>query len=125
MKNNRLYSRYTIRCYGDITDNKYRNIRFVMNDISAGGMNITTEQEITDEKALTIHLDMTKILLPRKQLKGVIVRKKKDQSSYNYGIRFHEISHMEIVEIDEYLRFRHYSALVHIVENPSENIYLR
>lgn len=126
MKNNRHYNRYSVKCSGDITDSSHQNYRFIMNDISAGGMNITTDKEVKDESVLTIHFDFSGIhLLRSKHLKGVVVRKKTDNAIYNYGIRFYDLTNMEIVEIDEYLRFRHFSSLVHMVENPSEDIYMR
>lgn len=123
MINNRLYNRYSVTCNGEITDNSHHNYSFVMNDMSAGGMSITTDKEILDENALTIHFDISQFHLPRTtQLRGTVVRKIADHSIYNYGIRFFDVTSMEIIEIDEYLRFRHYSALVHMVENPTENI---
>lgn len=109
-----------------MTDGSHHNYTFVMNDISAGGMSITTDKEIIDENALAISLDISQILLPHMtQLKGAVVRKTSDQSVYNYGIRFFDVTSMQIIEIDEYLRFRHFSSLVHVVENPTENLYMR
>ena len=126
MKNKREYKRYAVKCNGNITDNNYHNYSFFMNDISAGGMNISTDKEMTDENALSIQFDILEFLLPRKlQLKGVVVHKKEDTSIYNYGIRFFNLTSMEIVEIDEYLRFRHHSSLVHMVENPGEDSDMR
>lgn len=126
MKNNRHYNRYSVKCNGEITDIRHHNFRFVMNDISAGGMNITTDKELTDENLLTINFDISGIRLPRATpLKGVVVRTKADKAVYNYGIRFHDVTTMEIIEIDEYLRFKHFSSLVHIVENPTEDLYRR
>ncbi len=126
MKNNREYNRYSVKCSGDITDSRHNNYKFVMNNISAGGMSITTDEEMIEENELTILFDMCDIMLPRtKQLKGRIVRKKADDPVYNYGIRFTDVTSMEVVEMDEYLRFRHYSALVHMVDNPVEGTYMR
>lgn len=126
MKNNRHYNRYSVKCNGNITDNSHHNYRFIMNDISAAGMNITTDKEVTDEKPLTIHFDISGIHLPRtKHLKGEVVRKKADNSVHNYGIRFIDLTNMEIVEIDEYLRSRHYSSLVHMVDNSLDDAYMR
>lgn len=126
MKNNRLYNRYSVKCSGNIVDNSLRNYRFVMNNISACGMNITTEKKIVDENTLTIYFDQGEIIFPHiKQLKGRIVRKKTDDSVYNYAVRFFNVTNMEIVEIDEYLRFRHFSSLVNMIENPNESAYMR
>ena len=122
MKNKREYKRYSVKCNGDITDNSFQNYRFIMNDISAGGMNITTDKEIKDENTLSIYFDILGVLLPRAtQIKGRVVRKNEDTAVYSYGIRFYNLTNMEIIEIDEYLRFRHYSSLVHMVENPVED----
>ena len=122
MKNNREYRRYAVKCNGNITDSNYHDFSFFMNDISAGGMSITTDGEIKDEQALSIQFDILEVLLPRKlQLKGVVVHKKAHKSVHQYGIRFFNLTTMEIVEIDEYLRFRHYSSLVHMVDNPTED----
>jgi c-di-GMP-binding flagellar brake protein YcgR len=121
MINNRQYDRYPIKCNGEISVDSHQNYKFIMNDISAGGMNITTDREMKEENPLTIQLDGSQIPLPHtKQLHGVIVRKDGDNTSFNYGIRFIDLSNMEITEIDQYLRDMHFTSLVNMVDNPKK-----
>jgi c-di-GMP-binding flagellar brake protein YcgR len=120
MKNNRRYKRYSIRCNGKISDD-HHNYKFIMNDISAGGMKITTDSDMKDANPLTIQLDASQIPLPHsEQLQGVIVRKEEDNTGFSYGIRFLGLSNTDSVELDDYLGGSRFSALVHMVENPSE-----
>jgi c-di-GMP-binding flagellar brake protein YcgR len=119
MNDNRLYKRYEIQCNGSILSGSHQNYEFITNNISAGGMSITTDREVADESPVTIMLDVTNLLLPRAQLQGMIVRKDADDSAFNYGIRFMDLSNLEIAEIDEHLRDTHFSSLTHRVENPA------
>lgn len=120
MKNNRQYNRYSIKCSGEMSDECCQDYKFIMNDISAGGMRITTDMEMADESPLTIQLDMSQILPPHtKTLQGTVVHKKEENAVFVYGIQFLGMTNTETEEIDEYLRDRHYSSLVHIVENPA------
>lgn len=106
MKNMRHYKRYAVKCSGFIIDGSLRHIRFHVNDISAGGMNIDTDKEIKDAHALTIHFDFTGMLLPHaKELRGIAVRKKVRSGVFNYSICFLNLTRHEIVELDEYLRY--------------------
>jgi hypothetical protein len=107
MKNDRHYRRYAVRWNGSIVDRACREFNFQVNNISACGMNITTGTELKDtEHTLTIHFDAAGIVLPRaKILKGTVVRTKQTGNTFNYSIRFQDLTHMECVEIDEYLRY--------------------
>lgn len=125
MKNTRYYARYPVKCNGYVTDNNHHSYKFIMNNISAGGMSITTDKEVTDESTLTINLDISEILLPHtKQLKGTVVRKNTSNNGYHYGIHFFDLTKIEIVEMDEYLRFRHYKTLVHMIDNAEEDSHM-
>lgn len=116
MKNKRQHSRYSIKCDGKMSEDSDENYKFIMNDISAGGMNISTDKEIEAESTLTIQIDLGQVVLPgAKQLQGVVVRKKEDQDVFNYGIRFSGLTDSEVEEIDAYLKVSHFSSLVHMV----------
>jgi hypothetical protein len=68
-------------------------------------MNISTDKAIDDTHLLTINFDLTSIRLPHiKQLSGFVTRRKLSGYAFNYSIRFLNLSHKEIVEIDEYLQ---------------------
>jgi c-di-GMP-binding flagellar brake protein YcgR len=106
MKNNRHYKRYAVKCSGWIIDKSSQKYRFHVNDISASGMNIATDKELDDAQMLSIKFDISGTLLPHaKRLEGEIVRKNRTNTGYNYSIRFLGLTHNEIVEMDEYLRY--------------------
>jgi hypothetical protein len=93
--------------------------------MSACGMSITTDVEIKDTALLSIHFDSSGILLPHtKQLKGKIVRKKETNAGFNYAIRFIDLTHMETIEIDEYLRYRQTGSLAQMANHPVEDTYM-
>jgi hypothetical protein len=87
-----------------------------VNNISACGMSITTDKEIQHTHTLEIHFDSTGLLQPHvKLLKGEVVRKKQNSSVFKYSVRFLDLTHAEIVELDEYLRY---------VQNSTSKTYL-
>lgn len=103
MKNHRHYNRYAMTCKGQVINSNSHKFRFHLNNISASGMNITTDLELKESKILTIKFESTGIHMPfTKHLKGLIVR---SYSDYKYGIRFLEQTPDDIIELDEYLRF--------------------
>lgn len=123
MKNNRFYKRYAVKCSGYIIDNQYQKTRFQVNDISACGMNINAEKRIEDSHLVTIFFDLTACRLPHaKQLKGFVTRKKLSNTVFNYSIRFLELTHTEIIEIDEYLQY--ISNRYNIPAEESDAMYL-
>jgi len=105
--NKRHFARYFIRCAGYFLDSAFRRYDFRVNNISANGMNITTDKEVkASGDVLTIHFDPEGLNPPRiKELKGSIVREKKNGAGFNYGIRFLGLSYMETVALDEYLQY--------------------
>jgi c-di-GMP-binding flagellar brake protein YcgR len=118
----RQYKRYSIKGVGRASDNSDQNYKFIVNNISAGGMNITTEKELKDESPLTLQLDMPQpLLLPRtKQLQGMVVWKKEESDAFTYGIRFLGLTKSETEEIEKSLRDGHFTALAQPVETPRE-----
>ena len=121
MKEKRQYKRYSIKSGGRASDDSDQNCKFIMNNISAGGMSITTEKELKEESPLTIQLDKAQLRLPHtKPLKGMIVRKKEESDAYHYGIRFTGLTKTETQEIGSYLRDEHFASLAHIVKNPDD-----
>lgn len=121
MKERRQYKRYSIQVNGKASDDSHQNYQFIMNNISAGGMSITTEKELKDESPLTIQLDKAQLRLPRtKPLKGMIVRKKEESDAYHYGIRFTGLTKTETQEMDTYLRDEHFASLAQMVKNPDD-----
>jgi len=117
----RRYKRYSVKSGGRASDNGDQNFKFIVNNISAGGMNITTEKALKDERPLTLQLDMPRPLLPStKQLQGMVVWKKEESDAYHYGIRFSELTKKETEEIDASLRNGHFAALSQQVETPGE-----
>lgn len=118
MKDSRLYKRYGVKCCGQMTDDHYRKFRFQVNDMSAGGMSITTDKEMENQSKFIISFDPSGILLPHtKRLEGVVVRKMAGTPTYKYGVCFYGLSHTEIIEIDEYLHFSQKHTPKHIVDN--------
>ncbi len=93
--NNRHFTRYVIRCTGYFLDSAFHRYDFRVNNISASGMNVTTDKDVRAAgDALTIHFDPEGLKLPRiKELKGSIVREKKNGAGFNYGIRFLNLSY--------------------------------
>jgi hypothetical protein len=119
----RHYKRYAVKCSGNIIDSKFRRIKFRVNNISACGISVSTDREVEDAEALTIYFDITGILLPHtKHLKGKVVRRHSGHSSFNYGIRFLDLTHLEIVEIDEYLRYSQKNAISSIPPEDSDRM---
>lgn len=117
----RQYKRYSIKSGGRASDNSDQNFKFIVNNVSAGGMNITTEKELKDESPLTLQLDMPQPLLPRtKHLQGMVVWKKEESDAFTYGIRFLGLTKSETEEIDKSLRDGHFAALAQPVETPRE-----
>lgn len=108
MRNNRYYKRYTVNFDGYIMENAVRICRFRVQNISAGGMNITTDQDFPLHHMLVVTFDNTGLRLPViKQIKGKVTRKRALNGVYTYGIYFIGLSDAEIVEIDECLRYAH------------------
>jgi c-di-GMP-binding flagellar brake protein YcgR len=121
MEEKRRYGRYSIKVSGKASDDGDQNCKIIVNDISAGGMNITTDKELAEESAVTLQLDMPQLILPRtKQLQGFVVRKNEESSAYNYGLSFFGLSKRETEEIDASLRDGHFAALAHLVDNPGD-----
>ena len=124
MGNNRHFIRYSIRCSGSMTDDNFNEYKFSLNNISACGMNVTTEKEISDTTTLTISFDNSGLHLPsRKQLKGGIIRKKVSGSEFVYGIRFLNLSVMEAVDIDEYLKYRQKNSAGNMMDKSIEDLF--
>ena len=125
MRNNRHYKRYPVKCGGIITDDGFRKYRFQTINMSACGMSFTTDVEIGETAALTVHFDTSGILFPHiKRLTGKIVRKKDIKPRFYYAVRFVELSHMEAVEIDEYLQYRHKGSLIYMADHPVEDTFM-
>ncbi|NLA86062.1 MAG: PilZ domain-containing protein [Clostridiales bacterium] len=121
MKEKRQYKRYSIKGGGRASDDSDQNCKFIMNNISAGGMSITTEKELKEESPLTIQLDKAQLRLPPTQPhKGMIVRKKEESDAYHYGIRLSGQTKTETQEIDTYLRDEHFASLAQMVKNPDD-----
>lgn len=120
MKERRRHKRYSIRISGRASDDSHQDYEFITNNISAGGMNMTTDGDLADESTVTLRLDMPEVLPRAKRLQGVVVRKKKEEPGFSYGIRFFGLSEKETEEIDASLRNGHFAALAQPVENPAE-----
>lgn len=119
MNYSRQYTRYPITGNGHLADSSLQDHSFIVNNISANGINITTDIELPTENAVTMCFDMPQVLLPNvKELKGTVVRKGASSNGYDYGIHFTEMSKVEVAELDEYLRFKHFDRLVNMVGNP-------
>jgi c-di-GMP-binding flagellar brake protein YcgR len=108
MKNSRYYKRYNVSFNGYVVENNSNKYIFHVQDISAGGMNIITDQDFVLNHLLTFVFDNAGLRLPQiKQIKGKITRKRTGNGVFAYGIRFIELSDAQIVEIDECLRYAH------------------
>lgn len=111
MRKLRHYQRYAVSGSGFFHNNPIRKVEFSVKDISASGINITTEIELEEHEVITMDVQVSGNLLPYiKQFKGKVVRKRQHNSIYNYGIRFMELTHKDMIEIDEYLRLNYGSA---------------
>ncbi len=114
MRKMRYYQRYTVSGSGFILFSPERKAEFSINDISASGMSITAQAELEENEAVMTEVRIYGKLLPvSKQMKGSVVRKRRHNSIYHYGIRFIDMTHKDIVELDEYLRLNHDSTAFH------------
>lgn len=123
MHNRRHYRRYPVQCTGYITDSRFQKINFRVNDISACGMNITADKEIDDTQPLLIYFNVRGVPLPHaKNLKGKVVRKNLLYSTLDYSIRFLGLTHMEVIEIDEYLNYLQHNTVGAILAEDSDKL---
>lgn len=114
MSKMRHYQRYTVLSSGFIFFSPVRKAEFSINNISASGMNITAKVELEEHEAFMMEIQIYGKLFPvSKQMKGRVVRKRRHNSIYHYGIRFIDMTHKDIVELDEYLRLNHDSTAFH------------
>lgn len=108
MTDRRHYRRYAVNCSGHFYDDRSKKYVFQLNNISPSGMNITTGDDFTQTQIYSISLNLTGLPLPRaKQLKGEVVRKKRNKAVFNYSIRFVGLTDADIIELDEFLRYIH------------------
>ena len=69
--------RFSVKCGGYLTDERLRQYRFTVMNISGCGMNITTTEQIKDTKSFRINFDNSGLLIPHiRQIKGAIVRER-------------------------------------------------
>lgn len=107
----RHYLRYMVTGKGNILINGRKNTEFLINDISASGMNITSNVQVQDHEIISMHVQISGNLFNyQKDVKGKVVRKHQHNSCFHYGIKFFELSQKDIIDLDEFLRINHNSS---------------
>lgn len=129
----RHYQRFSVSGSGYIHHKPTHIAAFSINNISASGMNITSNVDFAKDEVVVLEVQVSGSALPYfKHLTGRVVRKHKCDSIYHYGILFIELPVKDMIEIDEYLRLNYTSAPAHQTsydtgneEHPIQQLYLR
>lgn len=114
MRIRRHYQRYEVTDRGLIDGSNTKKAEFRTVDISASGVNIITEALLDEGEIITMDLRISGSLLAFfKKIKGKVVWKHRQGTSYQYGIRFIELKHKDLIELDEYLRVNFGGTVLH------------
>ena len=74
-------------------------------DISAGGMKVTTGANYEVDSKVAIEFEVTgRLTAFHMKLEGVIIRKETVDNQYSYGIKFKNMTNEQYVQLDELIR---------------------
>lgn len=121
MGNMRHCQRYIVTGSGWIYRSNDQKAEFKVNDISASGVNITSNSVLKEKDIILMEIYVYGNLLPfTKKAKGEVVRKQQGMG-YRYSIRFVGLTDKDMIEMDEYLRLNCGGTDLHYT--PYEVIY--
>ncbi|RCX16646.1 PilZ domain-containing protein [Anaerobacterium chartisolvens] len=114
MRRIRHYQRYEATGKGTVKHSNTHGTDFTIKNISASGIKLFTAVKLDANSVILmdIHIHGT-VSSFSKQVKGKILRRQKHHNSYFYAIHFIDLSHQEIIELDEYLRLNFGNSLLH------------
>lgn len=111
MRKHRHYQRYKVAGNGHILSSKLQKAGVLVNDISASGVNLTTDLELEEHETVVIDITISGSFIPfSKQFKGKVIRKHSNNSLHHYAVKFIELTRKDLIEVDEYLRFNQSSS---------------
>lgn len=122
MQRIRYYKRYHASGEGELRfSHSAKRYSFKVLDASAAGLRIASEIELEEKECIRLRFVLAGPLSQYvKEVDARVMKKEHQGSVYQYGLHFLHFTHMDVVELDEYLRINFGTEA--LVTSPLEHV---